>query len=308
MEFHVSDAVAYIAETLIIWDYLISIDDEVALFWAFLKKIVDQNFVLSGESQYHDNSGIECIHYDDIRIATLGYFSESGICSSLDTTWIFTYVDHSSLQQGQGWKEACYMFIVPESVIYVSIQLVVMESIMVVRAWAIMGRQRRVLWTFLGLLTFSTIASLVLCFLRIVSADGTYNFYFLPTIFLEAILFTAVVYHAFTYLRNLRSLQSSCSGALQPRLRPIMRLMFKDSIMYFVIIIAVLMIVPFLTDTLPLSLSVASITATRMLLRLRKQDLSDSAGHTSVQGELLTFRAVSGGINSPSDGEEDRSS
>ncbi|SJL13917.1 uncharacterized protein ARMOST_17367 [Armillaria ostoyae] len=29
MEFHVSDAVAYIAETLIIWDYLISIDDEV---------------------------------------------------------------------------------------------------------------------------------------------------------------------------------------------------------------------------------------------------------------------------------------
>ncbi|PBL00049.1 hypothetical protein ARMGADRAFT_1074865 [Armillaria gallica] len=47
MEFHVSDAVPYIAETLVIWDYLISIDDEVALLWAFLKTIVDQIFVLS---------------------------------------------------------------------------------------------------------------------------------------------------------------------------------------------------------------------------------------------------------------------
>ncbi|KAK0229516.1 hypothetical protein EDD85DRAFT_1026530 [Armillaria nabsnona] len=302
MEFQVSDAVPYIAETLIIWDYLISIDDEVALFWAcfgllklegsrlsdmleiVLKTIVDQIFVLSGKSQYHESSGIECVHYDDIRIATSGYFSESGICSSIDTTWIFTYVDRGDLS------------------------VIVMEGIMVVRAWAIVGRQPRVLWIFLGLLTLSTIASLGLCVLDIEHADGTYYFYFLPAIFLEVIVFAVVAYHAITYLRTLRSLQSSRSDALRPGPRPIMCLLFEDSILYFVIIIAVFTVVPLSPDSVPLSLSVASITATRMLLRLRKQALSDSAGQTSVQEEPLTFRAVSGGINPSSEGEEDESS
>ncbi|KAK0442415.1 hypothetical protein EV421DRAFT_2019530, partial [Armillaria borealis] len=254
MEFHASDAVAYIAETLIIWDYLISIDDEIALFWSSRRSWIKFLFFLN---RY---LGIFLRIWDMFLVR---YNLDLHICGPFR---LF------------GWTEACYLFISPESVIYVSIQLIVMEIILVVRAWAIMGRQRRVLWTFLGLLTFSTIASLVLCFLQIASADSTYNFYFLPTVFLEAILFTAVAYHAFTYLRNLRSLQSSCSGALQPRLRPIMRLMFEDSILYFVIITAVLTIVPFSPASLPLSFSVASITATRMLLRLRKQDLSDSAG------------------------------
>ncbi len=63
---------------------------------------------------------------------------------------------------------------------------------------------------------------------------------------------------------------------------------------------------PFI-QTLPLCMSVASVTVTRMLFRLRKQALFDSAGPTSVQEELSTFRvrAVSEGINS--EAEEDRS-
>ncbi|PBL00050.1 hypothetical protein ARMGADRAFT_1074866 [Armillaria gallica] len=183
-----------------------------------------------------------------------------------------------------------------------------MEIIMVVRAWAIVGRQPHVLWIFLGLLTLSTIASIVLYVLPIEPADSTYYFYFLSIVFLEVILFAVVAYHAITYQRNLRSLQSSRSDVLQPGPRPIMCLMFEDSILYFVIIIAVLTIVPILPESVPLSLSVASITATRVLLRLRKQALPDSAGETSVQEEPLTFRAVSGGINSSSEGEEDESS
>ncbi|KAK0442444.1 hypothetical protein EV421DRAFT_1809102 [Armillaria borealis] len=182
-----------------------------------------------------------------------------------------------------------------------------MAGIMVIRAWAIMGGQHRVLWCFIGLLTFSTIASLVMYVLPIEHADYTYYFYSLPAMFFEAILFAVLAYHAIKYRRHSRSLQLPCAGISQPRIRPIMQLMFEDSILYFVIIIAVLMIVPFLTSTLPLCLSVASITVTRMLLRLRKQALFDSGGPTSVQEELSTFRVrtVSEGINS--EAEEDRS-
>ncbi|SJL12060.1 uncharacterized protein ARMOST_15481 [Armillaria ostoyae] len=176
---------------------------------------------------------------------------------------------------------------------------------MVVRAWVIMGKQHRVLWTLFGLLTIS--ASTVTLVLH--KHDGTDYFYFLPNVFFEVTIFVVVAYHEIKYLRDSRAFQSSCAGVSQLRIRPIMQLMFEDSILYFVIIIAVLMIVPFLTDTLPLCMSLASITVTRMLLRLRKQALFDSAGPTSVQEELSTFRvrAVSRGINSSSEAEEDRS-
>ncbi|SJL03353.1 uncharacterized protein ARMOST_06707 [Armillaria ostoyae] len=76
MEPHLSNALAYIAETLFVWEYLISIDDEVALFWArfnfialegsrlsetletVLKTIVDQILVLCGKLQHHDDNGM----------------------------------------------------------------------------------------------------------------------------------------------------------------------------------------------------------------------------------------------------------
>ncbi|KAK0224419.1 hypothetical protein EDD85DRAFT_959549 [Armillaria nabsnona] len=320
MEFYLSVAVACIAETLVIWDYLISIDDEVALFWAcskfikiklqlsevlktVLKSIVDRVFVLSESLPWDISPNLGFAPYVISELVAFQLL-HSLLPKSFDTTWIFTYVDCPT---ARSWKGACYMFINPDGMLYAGIQLIVMESIMVVRAWAIMGRQHRVLWTFVGLLTFSTIASLVMYILPLERADNTYYFYFLPTVVLEAILFAVVAYHAIKYRRHSRSLQLSCAGTSQPRIRLIMRLMFEDSILYFVIIIAVLMIVPFLKNSLPLCMSVASITVTRMLLHLRKQALFDSAGPTSVQGELSTFRvrAVSEGINS--EAEEDRS-
>ncbi|KAK0224421.1 hypothetical protein EDD85DRAFT_795863 [Armillaria nabsnona] len=284
MEIYLFLAVGCIAYTLVIWDYLISIEDEVALFWAcskfiktglqlsevsetVLKTIVDQIFVLSGKSQYHDSSGIECVHYDDIRIATSGYFSESGICSLVRYD-LLTRLRCGPFQQfttTRSWTEACYLFIEPDGMICVGIQLIVMESITVVRAWAIMGRQHRVLWAFLGLLTLSTIASLV----------------FIPRDQVSAALeVTPIV------MRRYITAQDKANHAVDVRR--------FDSL---------------LCDTLPLCMSVASITVTRMLLRLRKQALFDSAGPTSVQEELSTFRvqAVSEGINSSSEAEEDRS-
>ncbi|PBL00067.1 hypothetical protein ARMGADRAFT_1026142 [Armillaria gallica] len=209
MEFNLTVAVACIVETLVIWDYLISIEDEV------------------GASD------------SPVSIATLGYFSEFEICSLVRYDLLTSrprYGPFGPLPTMRSWKGACYLFINPDFLIYVGIQLIVMEGIMVIRAWAIMGRQHRVLWTFLGLLTFSTIASLVIYVLPTENADSTYYFYFLPTVFLEAILFAVVAYHAIKYRRHSTSPQLSCAGISQPRISPIIRLMFEDSILYFVIL------------------------------------------------------------------------
>ncbi|PBK60595.1 hypothetical protein ARMSODRAFT_721351 [Armillaria solidipes] len=221
MEFRLSDALAYIAGTLVTWDYLISIDDEVALFWSSRRTLIKFLFFVN---RY---LGIF------LRIWEMFIFQYSlvhDICG-IDVAVFRPF-------------NACYMFIDPESIIYVGIQLVVMNIIMVVRAWVIMGKQHRVLWTLFGLLTIS--ASVVISVLPM--HDRTNYFYFLPNVFFEVTIFAVVAYHEINYLRNSRALQPSCAGISQPRIRPIMQLMFEDSILYFVIIIAVLMIVPFLTD------------------------------------------------------------
>ncbi|PBL00069.1 hypothetical protein ARMGADRAFT_528884 [Armillaria gallica] len=273
MEFHLFDAVAYIAEPLIIWEYLISIDDEVAFFWSSRRSWIKFLFFVN--------------RYLGIFLRIWNMF--------IYQYGLVHYICGIAAYQP---FNVCYLFIDPESMIYAGIQLVVMKIIMTIRAWAIMGKRHRVLWTFFSLLTLSATVMIIVL-------PPENHFYFLPDVLFEVIVFAVVAYHEIRYLRNSRSLQSLCAKVSRPRTRSIMQLMFEDSILYFVVIITVLMIVPFMTDTMPLGLSVASITVTRMLLRLRKQALFDSAGLTSVQEELSTFRAVSGGINSSSEGEED---
>lgn len=57
------------------------------------------------------------------------------------------------------------------------------------------------------------------------------------------------------------------------------------------------LMLPFVQDP-QLGLTVMSVTVSRMLLRLRRQALSDSAGWSSSQEELSTFRAASEGFSS----------
>ncbi|KAK0215097.1 hypothetical protein IW262DRAFT_1465894 [Armillaria fumosa] len=351
------DALGYIAETLVIWDYLISIDDEVGADrpvsyttdepllghcvlgtyvsvlstlkdWGSLKRWTQSSkrtwikflfFVASLDTTitklfnifieslpWHRPSNMGYVQYVKSRIVTFHLLNYQ-LPKSFDTISFTTYAELVSLSFDPSlWKDACYLFIDPESIIYVGIQLVVMNIIMVVRAWVIMRKRHHVLLTLFGLLTIS--ASTVIGVLPM--HDRTNYFYFIPNVLFEVAIFAVVAYHEIGYLRNSKALESSYAGVSQPMIRPIMQLMFEDSILYFVIIIGVLIIVPFLTNTMPLCLSVASITVTRMLLRLRKQALFDSGGPTSDQEELSTFtvRAVSGGMNSSSETGEDRSS
>ncbi|KAK0188347.1 hypothetical protein F5146DRAFT_1054819 [Armillaria mellea] len=46
-----------------------------------LKANVDQILVLCGKSQHLDNDGVRRVHYDNVRIVTLVYFSEFGVYS-----------------------------------------------------------------------------------------------------------------------------------------------------------------------------------------------------------------------------------
>ncbi|KAK0501850.1 hypothetical protein EDD18DRAFT_1144698 [Armillaria luteobubalina] len=277
------DALGYIAETLVIWDCLISIDDEVTLFWSSKPTWIKILFFVN---RY------------------------LGIVLRIWDMFIFRYeIVHDIC--GIGVTEfrplnVCYLLIDPESIIYVGLQLVVMNIIMAVRAWVIMRKQHHVLLILFGLLTIG--ASIVIGVLPM--HNRTNYFYFIPNMLFEVAILAVVAYHEIRYWRNSKTLESSYAGVSPPVIRPIMQLMFEDSILYFVIIIAVLIIVPFLTNTVPLCLSVASITVTRTLLRLRKQALFDSDGPSSDQEELSTFRvqAVSRGMNSSSEVGEDRSS
>ncbi|KAK0501835.1 hypothetical protein EDD18DRAFT_1101550 [Armillaria luteobubalina] len=99
------------------------------------------------------------------------------------------------------------------------IQQIILESITVVCAGAIMGRQCRILWTFLGLLTLSTIASLLLYLLPVEPANDIYYFYLCIAARAKA-----------NYVSDVRRFNFS----------------------------------------VPLSVSIAGITATRMLCRLQK--------------------------------------
>ncbi|KAK0238518.1 hypothetical protein EDD85DRAFT_950716 [Armillaria nabsnona] len=284
MESHLSNTLTYVTETLFVWEYLISIDDEVALFWACF------NFItLEGSRLSETLETVLKTIVDQILNRYLGM---------LLRIWDMFVYQYSLVQY------ICGINLAPSQPI-TAIQCVVLESIVVVRAWAILGRQQRVLWIFFGLLAFTTSASTVIGALSIERENG-HRFYILPLAFFETTVSAAVAYRGIKYLRDSRSLRSSCADA---RPRPLVRLVFEDSILYFVMVAVILIVVPFSPATLPLGLSIASITVTRMLLRLRKQALSDSAGETSEELSTLTFRvrAVSGGISSSSKAEEDGS-
>ncbi|KAK0215078.1 hypothetical protein IW262DRAFT_1485094 [Armillaria fumosa] len=230
MEFHVSYTVAYIAETLIIWDYLISIYDENRYLGIFLQI------------------------WDMFSGVFVRVWWRLNIC------WVLSKlaldISFHMIRSPGDLDMDCF-----------NPSLIILESIMVIHAWEIMGRQCHILWTFLGLLTLSTIASLLLYLLPIEPADGIYYLYFISCD------------HVFAQFEDTGIIvfRHIAARAKANHVSDVRRFDFV------------------LCDSVPLSISVASITTTRLLLRLRKQALSDSAGQpsASVQEVLLTFKPVS---------------
>ncbi|PBK87094.1 hypothetical protein ARMGADRAFT_1034988 [Armillaria gallica] len=230
MESNLSESSTYVAKTVVLWDYLISIDDEA-----------------SAPRQH-----CEIAHHENVRIVILDSFSESGGSSTSNAIWFTIHLT-------SGTRCGNYN---PTSQRLISIQIVVIQSLLVIRVWAMMDKDCRILSAFFGLLVSTMVAALALFILL----DPI-----LPEAFFEICLVAAAAY------RGIKVLKSSYTSVLQQSPRPIIWLMFRDSVLCFFIL----------------------ITVTRMLLRLRKQALADSSGQASVEeGSLTTFRAVSGETSS----------
>ncbi|KAK0188350.1 hypothetical protein F5146DRAFT_662424 [Armillaria mellea] len=175
-------------------------------------------------------------------------------------------------------------------------QLVVMGSILVLRAWPIMGRRGCILWAFFGLLVCIASGSVVLYFILNPESVEAIVLRFMLALLFEAAIFATAAHRGIKQLGNWRSLLSFSGGAFQLNPKPIMQLIFQDSLLYFLTVLGALPIVSFLDPQL--GLTVMSVTVSHMLLRLRRQALSDSAGWSSSQEELSTFRAASEGFSS----------
>ncbi|KAK0202329.1 hypothetical protein DFS33DRAFT_885203 [Desarmillaria ectypa] len=154
---------------------------------------------------------------------------------------------------------------------YVMIQLAVIEMILVLRVWVITGNQRWILWSFFGFIE-AGVAQFTLALL------------------FEGIIFAATAHRRIQDLQDWRSLLSSNGDALRLSPKPIMQLMFQDSVLYFLTVVCALPIVVFLD--IQLGLTIMSVAVTRMLLRVRRQALPDTAGERFSQEELTTFSAA----------------
>ncbi|KAK0452762.1 uncharacterized protein EV420DRAFT_1482070 [Desarmillaria tabescens] len=134
-----SEAARYVARSLILWDYLISIDDEV---WQSLTVVM---------------------RITTDKIAILDFSSDFGMLLE------------KNMRCGTAGpsKEFRCLLVHPESIIYVAIQLVVIGIILVLRVWVITGNQRCILWSFFGLLFCTTSASVALFFVPNFGGVGT---------------------------------------------------------------------------------------------------------------------------------------
>ncbi|KAK0501855.1 hypothetical protein EDD18DRAFT_1144731 [Armillaria luteobubalina] len=184
------------------------------------------------------------------------------------------FVNHVCVDMSvsEGDYEACYAGIESTSVLYVSLQLLVIDSILVLRIWAVMGKRWWILWTFFGLLVCSTTTSIVLS-LRFFLNGTANSLYIIPILVFEAIIFSSAFYHGIKESGGLRSLLLRSKSPFRYGAKPILRLVFQGSVLYFA------------TLDSRMGITIMSITISHMLFRLRKQVLPDTvAGVISLEG------------------------
>ncbi|KAK0432671.1 hypothetical protein EV421DRAFT_1496194 [Armillaria borealis] len=144
------DAAPYMTWPLIFWDYLITLDDEITLFWfsrtSWIKFLFFANRYMGLVLRIWD---IIWKHLENAYLPLIGQ----------DEPFPYNLCENAGSPRAY---EACVIGTESDSVLYVTIQLLVVESILVLRIWAIMGKRRWILWTFSGLLACSTTASVML--------------------------------------------------------------------------------------------------------------------------------------------------
>ncbi|PBK64395.1 hypothetical protein ARMSODRAFT_471631 [Armillaria solidipes] len=230
----------YAEKTVLLWEYLVTVYDEVDLFWS--SKL----------------SWIKCL-----------FFVNRYLIIALRIWDIIGYL--------------CILVLNPDSALYATIQVMVMESILILRVWAIVGRKKNVLVSFSILLFLNVAATLGIYFAMPTSTLTFY--YWLPMILFELIMFlTAAVYG----VRGMKATKFLTQMRQNFGPKPITGLLLRDSVFYFLIVLCCIPILAFVNNEIGLSLM--SMTITRMLLRLRKRAKVDMP--RSQDMELESFRVA----------------
>ncbi|PBK60537.1 hypothetical protein ARMSODRAFT_982204 [Armillaria solidipes] len=273
----------YTGKTFLLWEYLINIDDEVDLFW------------------FSKLSWIKCLFFVN-RYLTIAlrvwdilcseFFVISDIEPGLSTVVIAHYGETTcGSVASYPLRYLCSLGLKSDSIVYVTIQILVMESILVLRVWAMLGRKKNVLVSF-SILLFVNVAAtlsmnLYLNDLSTISPLIMTLFNWLPMLIFELILFlTAAIYG----VRGVKSTKILAEMRQNFGPKPIMNLLLRDSVFYFVIVLCCVPILILVDNKSGLSLM--SVTITRMLLRLRKRAKADLNMPLSQDMELESFQVA----------------
>ncbi|KAK0468810.1 hypothetical protein IW261DRAFT_1597968 [Armillaria novae-zelandiae] len=287
----------YITWSLIFWDYLITLDDEITFFWSSRRSWIKFLFFAN---RY---IGL-LLRVWDVIVMILGIifgipdpYLKSLIAQKDD---ILNHLCDKLISESIQAFQACLVCVDSGSVLYVSMQLLVIESILVLRIWAIMGKRRWVLWTFCGLLFCSTATSIVLSVHFFLFASFAWP-YAIPTLLFEAIIFGSAAYHGIKASGGLRPLLLQSQGPFRSGPKPILLLVFQGSVLYFIAVLLSLPIMAFFDPRL--GITTMSIAVSYMLLGLRKNVLSDPVGPSSQGVELRTLRFTANRALSSEEGE-----
>ncbi|PBK64413.1 hypothetical protein ARMSODRAFT_1023272 [Armillaria solidipes] len=215
----------YAEKTVLLWEYLVTVYDEVDLFWS--SKL----------------SWIKCLFF----------------------------VNRYLIIALRIWD------------IIATIQVMVMESILILRVWAIVGRKRNVLVSFSILLFLNVAATLGIYFAMPTSTLTFY--YWLPMILFELIMFLTAAFYG---VRGVEATKFLTQMRQNFGPKPITGLLLRDNVFHFLIVLCCIPILAFVNNEIGLSLM--SMTITRMLLRLRKREKADML--RSQDMELESFRVA----------------
>ncbi|KAK0232078.1 hypothetical protein EDD85DRAFT_1025713 [Armillaria nabsnona] len=188
-------------------------------------------------------------------------------------------------------SNVCGELLNPLAIAYVLLQVLIMESILVLRVWAMSGRRRNILYILSLFLLLSMGAS---AFIYGYEDNFSDVRYWVPLLVFECLLFLTAAVYGLRGVKITRILTQACHN-FGPK--PIMRLLLRDSVFYFVIVLCCYPVLVLLDNTMGLTLM--SISITRMLLRLRKRAEADVNILRTQDIELATVQFANPATEAP---------
>ncbi|KAK0202316.1 hypothetical protein DFS33DRAFT_1339116, partial [Desarmillaria ectypa] len=229
--------------------------------------------ILSSHSRYEqfsDLSWIKCLFFANRYIRVVLQVGNIIITEISDTRSFCPDAASNWRVYNSMTTQVCYLFLCPTSVLYAQLQVLIIESILTLRVWAMSGRRRSVICVLSFFLLLSTGASVFLAGKDEMVLDDV--IYWIPMLLFEFLLFLTAAIHG---LRGVKITRIFTQARNNFGPKPIMRLLLRDSVLYFAVVACCYPVLVWLRQNSATGLTLMSITVTRMLLRLRKRAEAD---------------------------------